>query len=43
VVPDVVIAAAALMHDLALVTLSQGDFEGIPDLSLVPPPEEAAS
>jgi predicted nucleic acid-binding protein len=42
-VPDVIIAATALTHGLAWVTLNQGDSEGIPGLSLVSLPEEAAS
>ena len=42
-VPDAIIAATALTHGLALVTLNQADFEGIPGLSLVSLPEETTS
>jgi predicted nucleic acid-binding protein len=42
-VPDAIIAATALTHGLALVTLNPADFEGISGLSLVPMPEETTS
>jgi tRNA(fMet)-specific endonuclease VapC len=35
-VPDAIIAATAIVHNLALVTLNQAHFEAIPGLSLCP-------
>ncbi len=35
---DLAIAACALTHDAALLTLNPGDFADIPGLTLVPPP-----
>jgi len=42
-VPDAIIAATALTHSLALVTLNQADFEDISGLSLVSLPEESTA
>lgn len=42
-VPDAIIAATALIHGLALVTLNQADFEDISGLSLVSLPEESTA
>ena len=35
--PDALIAATALRHDLALVTRNLSDFEGVPNLRIVDP------
>jgi len=41
--PDILIAATALHHDLILLTRNRRHFERIPDLRLMPAPQEGRS